>query len=214
MIRPTQPPDCLARYVAGVAFYGDVRADMVALLTAHSQTHVVGHCMRVAADAHRLAIHYGLDVEAAEVAGRLHDISAIVPNDEHVVLAEELGLDVLPEERAVPMIVHQKLSASIAELILASTIRRSSARLAATPRSKLAPLDTGVFVADKIRWDQAGVPPYLETILAAVDRSLADAAFCYLDYLWQRRDALLVVHPWLVEALQQLAAAVRRSTIV
>jgi hypothetical protein len=42
-------------------------------------------------------------------------------------------------------------------------------------------------------------------ILAAVERSLADAAFCYLDYLWRRRDTLLVVHPWLVEAHQQLA---------
>jgi HD superfamily phosphohydrolase YqeK len=68
-----------------------------------------------------------------------------------------------------------------------------------------------VFVADKIRWDQPGDPPYLEAILAAVERSLPAAAFCYLDYLWQRRETLLVVHPWLVEAHQQLAAVDGRA---
>jgi hypothetical protein len=44
-----------------------------------------------------------------------------------------------------------------------------------------------VFVADKIKWDQAGAPPYLDEIVAATGRSLEAGAFCWLDYLFTRR---------------------------
>jgi HD superfamily phosphohydrolase YqeK len=130
-----------------------------------------------------------------------------VPNEERIALAEELGLAVLPEERAAPMIVHQKLSAVIAQHVFGvhDAAVLSAIGCHTTLKAGATPFDMAVFVADKIRWDQEGDPPYLAAILAAVERSLIDAAFCYLDYLWQRRDTLLVVHPWLVAAHQQLA---------
>jgi predicted HD superfamily hydrolase involved in NAD metabolism len=208
MIQPAQLPHGLGRYVGAVPITGDVQATMVALLTSHRQSHVVGHSLHVAAEARRLATCYELDVGAAEVAGWLHDISAIVPNDERIALAEGLGLDVLPEERAVPMIVHQKLSASIAELVFGidDPAVLSAIGCHTTLKAGASPLDMAVFVADKIRWDQPGDPPYLEAILAAVERSLPAAAFCYLDYLWKRRETLLVIHPWLAQAHQQLGA--------
>lgn len=56
-----------------------------------------------------------------------------------------------------------------------------------------------------IGWDGRGEPPYLEALLAALDRSLDEATFCYPDFLWMRRNRLKVVHPWLVEAHGQLA---------
>jgi HD superfamily phosphohydrolase YqeK len=65
-------------------------------------------------------------------------------------------------------------------------------------------LDKVVFVADKIAWDQPGEPPYLAEILAAVERSLDAAAFCYLDYLYQRRATLRVAHPWMLAAREEL----------
>jgi len=67
-------------------------------------------------------------------------------------------------------------------------------------------LDKVVFIADKIAWDQPGEPPYWAELQQALDRSLDHAVFCYLDYLWQRRATLRVVHPWLVAAHQQLQA--------
>ena len=67
-------------------------------------------------------------------------------------------------------------------------------------------LDKVVFVADKIAWDQPGTPPYLDAIQAALNDSIDRAAFVYLDYLWQMRDTLRVIHPWLREAYEQLSA--------
>lgn len=71
--------------------------------------------------------------------------------------------------------------------------------------SKYLALDKVVFVADKIEWDQSGTPPYLHELLPALDRSLDHAVFVYLDFLWQQRETLRVVHPWLRDAHQELA---------
>ena len=57
-----------------------------------------------------------------------------------------------------------------------------------------------VFVADKVAWDQPGVPPYIQDITQALERSLDKAVFCYLEYLWQRRADLAAIHPWFVQA--------------
>ena len=64
-----------------------------------------------------------------------------------------------------------------------------------------------VRIADKIAWDQPGKPPYLDELLAGLERSLDEAAFVYINYLWERRETLRVVHPWLVEAYQELKGA-------
>lgn len=67
-------------------------------------------------------------------------------------------------------------------------------------------LDLVLFVADKIEWDQAGTPPYLPSLLRGLDQSLEHAAFCYLSYLWEQRDKLRVLHPWLAAAYQWLSS--------
>ena len=66
-------------------------------------------------------------------------------------------------------------------------------------------LDKVVFVADKIAWDQPGTPPWLDALTRALDVSLDAAALVYLDYLWERRAQLLVVHPWFIAARAQIS---------
>lgn len=63
-------------------------------------------------------------------------------------------------------------------------------------------LDLVVFVADKIKWDQKGVPPYLNGLLKEVDESLEKAAYYYIEYILN--NDIKVVHPWLLEAYVQL----------
>lgn len=197
---------------AGNAVTGNLRADMAAFLTARGFPKTAGHCAAVAAEARRLAARFGEDPARAEAAGLLHDISAPIPDAERIATAEAWGLDVLAEERAYPMIIHQKVSAVIAREAFGvkdagvlsaigchTTLKAGSSRL-----------DKIVFVADKIAWDQPGDPPYLADILAAVERSLDAAAFCYLDYLYQRRATLRVAHPWMLAAWAEVAVAVGR----
>lgn len=198
-------PD-LAPLARGIAFSGDTRADMAAFLAHHGCAHTAGHSLRVAAEARRLAVRWDVDPAAAEVAGWLHDISAVVPIDGRIPLAERLGIDILPEERALPMIIHQKLSACIARDLfgVGHPAVLSAIGCHTTLKRDASPLDKVVFVADKVAWDQPGEPPYLAALLAAIDISLDRAALCYLADLWARRERLAVLHPWAMQAHGQL----------
>lgn len=194
--------------LAGVTFTGAVREDMIAFLTRHDYHHTAGHSLRVAAEARALAERFGEDPQKAEMAGWLHDISTVVPNGERIPLAERLGLDILPEERRLPMILHQKLSAVIARELFGvddpAVLRAIGCHT--TLRAAATGLDKAVFLADKIRWDQPGEPPYLTAVNAALQRSLDHAVFTFVAHLWARRATLPVVHPWLAVAHQELAA--------
>ena len=37
-----------------------------------------------------------------------------------------------------------------------------------------------------------------------IEKSLEHAAFAYISYLWDRKDTLKVLHPWLEDAYWQL----------
>jgi predicted HD superfamily hydrolase involved in NAD metabolism len=185
---------------------GDIPTDVFLLLTHHGCARTVAHSSKVAAEASRLAQQWGEDSIDAETAGWLHDISAIVPPAQRVALAEAWQIDILPEERAFPMILHQKLSAAIArESFGVSNLAVLSAiGCHTTLKANASPLDKIVFVADKLKWDQEGDPPYLDALADAAEQSLDAAAFCYLETLWQHRSSLPILHPWMIEAYQQL----------
>jgi predicted HD superfamily hydrolase involved in NAD metabolism len=197
---------------AGNAGTGNLRTDMAAFLTARGFPKTAGHCAAVAAEARRLAARFGEDPARAEAAGLLHDISAPIIDSERLATAEAWGLEVLAEERAYPMIIHQKLSAVIAREAFGVNDAGvlSAIGCHTTLKAGSSRLDKIVFVADKIAWDQPGDPPYLAEILAATERSLDAAAFCYLDYLYQRRATLRVAHPWMLAAWAEVAVAVGR----
>lgn len=188
---------------------GDVPADAACFLNAHECNSTVTHSRAVAATAARLALRFGVEREPAVIAGWLHDISAVVPSVERISCARRWGIEVLPEEVPVPMIVHQKLSAWMAEHGFGITDPSilSAIRCHTTLQRDAGVLDKIVFVADKISWDQPGTPPYLAALEEALSVSL-DAGVCvYLNYLWQQREHLAVIHPWFAAAHRQLCAS-------
>ena len=63
-------------------------------------------------------------------------------------------------------------------------------------------IDLVLFVADKIKWDQEGKPLYLDGLLQALNCSLENAAYFYIDYILKHD--IKVVHPWLWDAYNQL----------
>lgn len=205
----------LSQLASQVSFQGDLQKDVVQFLSHHGFEKTVGHSARVAAEAQRIAERYDIDPQAAANAAWLHDISTVIPNHERITYAEELGIEVLEEERKLPMIIHQKLSVAIAQQLfeISDTGVLSAIGCHTTLKAGASPLDMVVFVADKIAWDQAGDPPYLTEIQAALQRSLDQAAFCYLDYLWQRQADLVVLHPWAVEAHLEIAQRLATSAL-
>jgi len=188
---------------------GDIRHDALTFLTVHGLPETAAHVADVAKVAKHLAARFGEDTAQieAETAAWLHDISAVFPNETRIAAAEAFGLITLPEERAYPMIVHQQLSAVLTRELFHI---RDPATLAAiachtTLKAGATRLDTIVFIADKIAWDQPGVPPYLPALTHALEHSLDAAAFVYLDWLWQQRETLRVIHPWFRDAYMERA---------
>jgi predicted HD superfamily hydrolase involved in NAD metabolism len=203
----------LAALVENVSLTGTVQTDMIALLEHYGRVGIIEHNKRVAAEAKRLAHHWQEDDTSAEIAGLLHDISAIIPADQRIPLAESLGLDILPQERVAPIILHQRLSAVIAQQVFAITSVPilSAIGCHTTLKANASTLDKIVFVADKIKWDFSSDPPYLAELTVAAEQSLDQAAYCYLSYLWQKRDELPAIHPWLVQAYQELSCQMRQE---
>jgi predicted HD superfamily hydrolase involved in NAD metabolism len=199
--------------VKNIDFTGDFRQDMQAFLRAHGCAWTADHCLQVAEQARLTALQFGADPAQAEQAGWLHDVSAVFPHTRRLEAAQALGLEVLPEEAAYPMILHQKLSVALAQELFAV---RSPAVLSAigchtTLRAGASLLDKVVFIADKLAWDGTGSAPFYGVIIEGLARSLDEGVFAYLDYLWQRRATLGVVHPWLAEAHQEMSAGQRPS---
>ena len=153
-----------------------------------------------------LAKQFNADEDKAEIAGWLHDISAVFPSAERAKVARELGIEVLPEEDTFPMIIHQKLSIVLGRELFGVTDSETLSAIGChtTLKQDASLLDKVVFVADKIAWDQPGQPPYLNEILAGLDKSVDHAAFVYLDYIWQMRASLKVLHPWTAQSHAQL----------
>lgn len=185
---------------------GELRQDVTAVLTHHQLPKVAGHVARVAQEAKRLATQFGADPVGAETAGWLHDISAVIPNAKRVALCEAFNIPVLPGEAAFPMILHQKLSAVVAKEVFGvmDTAVLSAIGCHTTLKPQATLLDKIVFVADKIKWDQPGQPPYLAEIETAVAQSINAACLVYHNYLYQQRDTLGFVHPWFLASRQGL----------
>lgn len=194
--------------LVGVTLTGSISTDVPAFLTQHGCASTAAHCAAVAGEARRLAIRTQTDPDRAEIAGWLHDVSAIFPSPERALIARQLEVEVLPEEDIFPMILHQKLSVVLGRAIFGVQDEGilSAVGCHTTLKRDASPLDKVVFVADKIAWDQTGQAPYLADLLAALDQSIDHAALVYLRTLWEQRAALKVVHPWMVAAYEQLSA--------
>lgn len=177
---------------------------MVFYLEAFDQISTVQHHLEVANVAEQLAKRFGDDCHKAMIAGLFHDISVVIPNDERLAFQEYFGLGILPEERKVPLLLHQKQSAILAKELFGITDLEILSAIAChtTLKENFSKLDLIVFLADKIEWDRPEAAPFLEELLAALDNSLEAAALCYLDWLFA--GDLLVAHPWAVAAKQQL----------
>lgn len=159
------------------------------------------HCLKVAEQAVYLAQRYGADQNTAQYAGYLHDLSTLFTDDEKSILAEQLGIDILAEERQVPYVLHQKLSSWLAAewFGLDDPDLLSAIACHTTLRAELGTMDKILFVADKCSWASADAAPFIQQMELAAADSLDQAIIVYLDYIWGQREQM-VLHPWLKAA--------------
>ncbi|EOZ5805468.1 bis(5'-nucleosyl)-tetraphosphatase (symmetrical) YqeK [Enterococcus faecalis] len=162
------------------------------------------HCMEVGEYAYQLGEKYLTSPEKVSIAGYLHDISAVYPNNQRISVAQKYGIELNETEMAFPMIIHQKISKSIAKMDFGIEDNEilSAIECHTTLKKNYSDIDLVLFVADKIKWDQEGKPPYLDGLLQALNCFLENAAYFYIDYILKHD--IKVVHPWLWDAYNQL----------
>lgn len=167
------------------------------------------HCMEVGEYAYQLGEKYLTSPEKVSIAGYLHDISAIYPNNQRISVAQKYGIELNEAEMAFPMIIHQKISKSIAKMDFGIEDNEilSAIECHTTLKKNYSDIDLVLFVADKIKWDQEGKPPYLDGLLQALNCSLENAAYFYIDYILKHD--IKVVHPWLWDAYNQLNLTIK-----
>ena len=96
--------------IKGFTFTNSIENDYFRFFAHFGKHDIAEHCSKVAKEAKRLAAHYGVSQEEAEIAGFMHDISRIFPDNEFVNIALELGIEVNGEEKIYPGLLHQKIS--------------------------------------------------------------------------------------------------------
>jgi predicted HD superfamily hydrolase involved in NAD metabolism len=199
-------PDFVTSLTADFMLTGDLSVDASAFLRHHGLAGVADHVERVAAQARQIAAWAGADREAAVTAAWLHDISLVLPATEMLSAAESAGVDLLPEERQAPGLLHAKLSTIFAEQYFAVTDPQVLAAMAchSTLKAGASLLDRVVFAADKLSWDPEHAP-YRHHMATALDESLDRAVWCFLDWGWQRRAQMAVIHPWFRAAYVEMA---------
>lgn len=192
--------------VQNVNFVGDVGLDTYNLLKSFDCSITAEHSMMVAKECKALAKKFGLDYQSAEIAGYLHDISGVIPNDKKLEVAKFLNIEVLKEEEELPMILHQKLSKAMAQDIWGIKDENilNAIGCHTTLRKEASQMDMVLFVSDKLQWDQEGSPPYMSDIKKGLNISLEHGAYAFIKYQMNNRANLRVIHPWLLAAYNDL----------
>ena len=195
----------LTALAASFNFSGSIKQDAPAFLHHHECPNTAAHCQQVAETAARLAKRFTINQQQAETAGWLHDISAVVPNDERLAFSQGLGMEIVPAEAEVPLLLHQKISVEITRELfnIHDQAVLDAIGCHTTLKTSPTPLDTLLFVADKLAWDQKGTPPYAAALENALEHSLEEAAWVYQNYL-MHSGKLKVAHPWMLASYQEL----------
>jgi predicted HD superfamily hydrolase involved in NAD metabolism len=170
------------------------------------------HCKRVAATAASLAVVYGVDADAAQLAGVLHDWDRETPADDLLGEARAAGLEVCEADVTVPYLLHARTGALGARGALpglsADVVQAISRHTVGAPG--MTPLDMVVYLADMIE-PQRDYPGVDELRDAVGEVSLAELfARGYQRSVLHLIEARKRIHPETVSVWNELVAGDRR----
>lgn len=202
--------DIFSRYTNGLVFSGDLKQDVCAFFSQNNDLRTLNHTLDVAEEAVRIAALFRIDPQKVEHAALLHDISNVISISTMLEVAKQLSIEILEEEHRYDRSVHQKLSRYMAEDIFGiddeEILGAIESHTTHKPNSNMT--DKILFVSDKISWKLLGEHPYLEEMREEINKNEIDKAILtYLNHIWDQRDILKLVHPWLIRAREELLGA-------
>lgn len=175
----------------------------------HHKENTLKHVEEVAETAVWLAGIYKLDVTKVRIAALLHDISAIMSPQEMYDMAKVRGFEIDPAEEKYHFLLHQRISRILAaeEFGIEEQDILDAIECHTTLKKNANMYDKVIFIADKISWDQKGLPPYYDDLKSKVAESLEDACYFYIKYQFDN-NLLLMPHQWIKDAYEDLSKSV------
>jgi putative nucleotidyltransferase with HDIG domain len=197
----------LESLIRGFHFSNDIEKDFYKFLVYHDLEDVAHHSYMVANKAREIARDFGLDKNAALIAGYLHDIGRVPRGDLKIDFAKKFNIKVLPEEVKFPDILHQKISRVMAKELFNITDESilNAIECHSTLRAGAKELDLVLFAADKLQWDSEDNKLFKKAMLDGLEKSLEQGTFAYVKYKYDNKEKMEVVHPWTVEAYEDLS---------
>ena len=167
--------------------------------------HTLKHVENVADTAVWLANLYGADIVKAKLAALLHDISAIMTPQEMYTVAKLHNLKIYDAEEKFHFLLHQRISKIIAQesFGISDPDILNAIECHTTLKKNASIYDKIVFIADKLAWDQQGLPPYYNLVKSKVESSLDDACYAFIAYQFDN-DLMLMPHQWIIDAYEDL----------
>ena len=164
---------------------GELVRDVRELLLRNGKEKTFRHVSQVAEVCRELAVRFGLDPGLCEIGGLLHDISAVIAPADMMGYAVEQGFELCVAERKYPFLLHQRISAVVAEEFFGLDERTVLSAIGCHTTLKANPTraDMLLFIADKIAWDQEGVPPFCDEVNRGLEVSLERACYEYMRYM-------------------------------
>ena len=162
--------------------------------------------MLVRSQALKLASQYGLDLEQVSTAALLHNISHLIPKTEYIKLAEEYGIEILPQEKQNPYLLHQKISRILAveEFNISDKEILNAISCHTTLRKSATLLDKIIFLASKQNNELCKKTIFNKLEQIKNEKDLNQTAFSCLYNLLQNTLPTQTIHPWAQEALEEL----------
>lgn len=178
---------------------------------AHRKVKTLAHVEDVAQTALWLADLHHLDPDKVQTASLLHDISVIMTPLEMYELAQDRGMLLDPAEEKYHFLLHQRISRLIAEeqFHISDPDILNAVECHTTLKKNAGAYDRAIFIADKISWDQEGVPPCYDALKKLAEKSLEEACYFYIRYQFDH-NLLLMPHQWIIEACEDLKSTLCR----
>ena len=164
--------------------YISIRKSLKKLLKKERYEHTLG-VMYTAAS---LAMCHGADMEAAMLAGLLHDCGKYGSGKEQIDRCQEYDIPLSESELQMPSLVHAKLGAYLAEREYGITEKEvlSAIRFHTTGKADMTLLEKIIYIADYIEPGRKEIPGLCAVRKAAfqnLDEAVALSAKGTIDYL-------------------------------
>ena len=155
---------------------------------------------------------YNLDKTKAVLAALLHDISAVMTPQEMYETAKSRNMEIDPAEERYHFLLHQRISKIIAkeDFGIDDKVILDAVECHTTLKKNASDYYKVIFLADKISWDQKDLPPYYDALKSKAAESLDEACYFFIKYQFDN-GLLLMPHQWLIEAYEDLRAALKIS---